>query len=881
MEYVPGKTLDRLIPRSGMRLNEALRIAGQVADAMARAHEAGIVHRDLKPSNVMVDERGSVRIVDFGLAKLAETAGTVGDATTRTTPVQTEEGAIVGMVAYMSPEQAEGRALDGRSDNFSFGAVLYEMVTGRRAFSGETAVSTLASVIKEHPEPVSEVAPEAPHDLEKLINRCLQKQPDRRWQAMADLRVALGELREESESGRRRTVASPVRRRPWWRWAALALLPLVVVGAWLSWQYGSRKAPPKPVLTSRDVIGLADFANSTGDPLFDGTLREWVSSQIENSNTLRTMSAGQVRLILADMKHPPETPITAAVANELCLRARLKATLAGSIAALGSTYVLTLKAADCQTGETLASELVEASGKEKVSDALTRAVSGIREKLGESLKNIQRTLADAAVASGGTTASLEAFQALAMGMTQAARGQYPAAIPHYERAIELDPNLAVAYAYVAIALPGQRSRSRELFRKAFERRMNASERERIWIEGRYYEAVGNLDKARPAYEELVRLYPNSILGLNSIGNIYRRFGDFEKALPIYREVIRLAPEMSLGYNQVTDALIELDRFEEAHAVAEMPAVKRLEAADLRLTLLRLSYLEGDLGGAHTAIGDLEGTRLAVESLRLQQAYALAGGKFRSAERPQTKADESARRLDLGRAALDMKLQRAAYLANAGLCRGVEAAVTPELTKPDIAWGPTAAAALAICGDVAKAQRLADDMAKMGESGQVWESLRLPLIQAHMHLARGKPADAVAALEPARTFERASPSVALTRGEAFLRSGRPADAAAEFRKVVGLKANLLTSGYNAAQVGLARALAASGDAAGAKKAYEAFLDLWKSADPGIPLLVDAQKEYAALRELDATSGSQDRQSTRPHFARSLHRKIAPRLRSGRP
>jgi ATP/maltotriose-dependent transcriptional regulator MalT len=225
---------------------------------------------------------------------------------------------------------------------------------------------------------------------------------------------------------------------------------------------------------------------------------------------------------------------------------------------------------------------------------------------------------------------------------------------------------------------------------------------------------------------------------------------------------------------------------------------------------------------------------------------LAGGKFRSADGLQAKADESARRLDLGRAALDMKLQRAVYLANAGLCPGVEATVTPELTKPDIAWGPTAAAALAICGDVARAQRLADDMAKMGESGQVWESLHLPLIQARMHLARGKPADAVAALEPARAFERASPSVALARGEAFLRSGRPADAAAEFRKVVGLKANLLTSGYNAAQVGLARALTASGDAAGAKKAYEAFFDLWKSADPWIPLFVAAQKEYAALR-----------------------------------
>jgi hypothetical protein len=275
-------------------------------------------------------------------------------------------------------------------------------------------------------------------------------------------------------------------------------------------------------------------------------------------------------------------------------------------------------------------------------------------------------------------------------------------------------------------------------------------------------------------------------------------------------------------------------------------VKRLNPSDIRLTLLRLSYLEGDLAAAENAIGDLEGTKLAVDSLRLQQAHALAGGRFRSAEALQAKADETARRRDLGRAALDMRLQRTAYLANAGLCPQVEATVTPELTKPDIAWGPGAAATLAVCGDVAKAQRLADDMVKMGESGQVWESLQLPLIQACARLAQGKPADAVAALEPARAFERASPSVALARGKAYLMSGRPADAAVEFRKVVGLKANLLTSGYNAAQVGLARALAASDDTAGAKKAYEAFFDLWKSADAGIPLLEAARKEYAALR-----------------------------------
>ncbi len=646
-----------------------------------------------------------------------------------------------------------------------------------------------------------------------------------------------------------RTVSQPVPAKPGsrWRWVALAVVPLVIAGAWLLWRYGTRPSPPKPVLTNRDVIVLADFANSTGDPVWDGTLREWVSDQLDNSNTVRAMSLGQIQAILAEMRHPPGAPITAAVANHVCVRAGEKAALSGSIAALGSSYALTLKATNCQTGETLASQSAQASSKEKVMGALTEAVAGIREKLGESLSSIERGLEQRVGLVGAPTASPEAYQAFAMGMVQASLGKYAAAIPHFQRATELDPDLAIAYAQEGIAVGGEGSRARDLFRKAFERRMNASVRQRLWIEGRYYESEGDLDRPRQIYEELVRLYPNFVLGFNSIGNVLRQAGDYEKALPMYHEVIRLVPEASLGYAQVLNTLIRLDRFKEAHAVAEMPAVKRLNPPDVRLMLLRLSYLEGDLPAAQAAIQDLDGTGFAQESLRTQLAYTFTVGRFRSAEALQVSADQAARRQNVGRVALNLRLQATAYKAHAGLCRDVEAVVTPEIPRPDTAWGPGAAAALASCGDVTGARRLADGVAKIGVGGQVWASIQLPLIQARVSLALGKPADAIAALEAARPFERAWSSVVLARGDAFLMSNRPAEAAAEFRKIVGVRANLLlTSGYNAAQVGLARALAAAGDIAGAKLAYEAFFDLWKSADPGIPLFVAAQKEYAALR-----------------------------------
>jgi serine/threonine protein kinase len=229
MEYVPGNTLDKLIPRGGLALTTALRYAIEIADAFAKAHAAGIVHRDLKPGNVMVTDDSAVKVLDFGIAKLTKTLESGAPATTAATTTATE-GLILGTAAYMSPEQVEGKKVDGRSDIFSFGALLYEMVTGRRAFQGDSKVSTLAAVLREEPKPASQVVEGLPREMERIIARCLRKSPERRFQTMADLKVAIEELKEESDSGKVSAAPASQRhrgRRPGW---AISLAAIIASG---------------------------------------------------------------------------------------------------------------------------------------------------------------------------------------------------------------------------------------------------------------------------------------------------------------------------------------------------------------------------------------------------------------------------------------------------------------------------------------------------------------------------------------------------------------------------------------------------------------------------------------------------------------------------
>ena len=385
MEYVEGKTLDELIGRNGLKLNEALNYAIQIADALAKAHAAGIVHRDLKPGNVMVTAEGRVKVLDFGLAKLTETAPVGPEDSTLTEKPSTELGVIVGTASYMSPEQAEGKKVDARSDIFSFGSLLYEMLTGRRAFRGESPVLTLAAILHLEPPPLPAGMPQ---ELERVVVRCLRKDPARRFQHIDEVKIALEELKGESDSGKLAGEHAPARPRGRrilrFALAAAAVLVLAVGGVFL-WQ--RTHAMP---LTDKDVLVLADFTNTTGDSVFDDTLKQGLSVQLEQSPFLNLVSDSTVNETLKLMGRPAGDRLTPEITREVCQRTGSKAMLAGSIAPLGSQYVIGLKAVNCETGEALADAQEQAAGKEAVLKALGAAAVRLRSKLGESLGSVQK-----------------------------------------------------------------------------------------------------------------------------------------------------------------------------------------------------------------------------------------------------------------------------------------------------------------------------------------------------------------------------------------------------------------------------------------------------------------------------------------------------------
>jgi eukaryotic-like serine/threonine-protein kinase len=868
MEYLEGKTLKHTIAGRPMELEVLLGVAISVADGLNAAHSKGIIHRDIKPANIFVTEGGHAKILDFGLAKVTSLHDATGNGPTLATQDVdpdhlTSPGSTLGTVAYMSPEQAQGKELDARTDLFSFGAVLYEMATGTMPFRGDTSALIFKAILDGAHTSLVRLNPDAPVELERIINHALEKDKNLRYQHASDIRADLQRLKRDTESARIRVasrVEATTHQRTTWK-ATLSVALAVVALAVGSYFYLHR--PPK--LSDKDTIVLADFSNSTGDPVFDDTLKTALSVSLNQSPFLNVLSDSSVSKTLKLMEKPPDTKLTPDVARELCQRAGGKAYIAGSIASLGSQYVVGLKVVNCQSGDKLAQEQVRAPSKEKVLDALGEAASKLRSELGESLATVQKL--DAPL-SEATTSSLEALQAYSLGERVFREKGEVAALPYDQRAIEHDPNFAMA----SLALGddyysmGETGRAGEYITKAFRLRDHASEREKLHIAAQYYELVtGEQEKAAQAFQECIANYPRDATAHNSLGAVYTAQGQYEKAREEYRESVRLAPDTGALYSNLAYSLLALQRFDEARQTIQQGQGRKLDSIAFFEALYAMAFLQSDAStmAAHlqSFIGKPEET-LGISLASDTAAYAGHLGRARELTKRSVDSAIRADSKENGAIWLENSALREAAFGN--LAEAKQAAAEGlKLVSASQGVETEAALAYAMVGDAAQSDSLAQNLNKRFPLDTQMQSLWLPAIKAQLALYRRNPSLALNTLQAAIPNELGSiPFVAnqsclyptYIRGEAYLANGQGKEAAAEFQKIIdhsGIVWNCWTGSL--AHLGIARANAlqsktsqgADADAARVRAlaAYEDFLTLWKDADLDIPILKQAKAEYA--------------------------------------
>jgi serine/threonine protein kinase/tetratricopeptide (TPR) repeat protein len=871
MEFLDGETLNHHISGKPLPFDELLELSIQIADALLAAHAQGIIHRDIKPANLFVTRLGNAKILDFGLAKFA----LVADGGVSGTPPATEDflltrpGSAIGTMAYMSPEQTRGEVLDARTDLFSFGAVLYEMATGRMAFSGNTAAVIYDAILNRPATTLTQVNPNLPSELERIVNKAMEKDRKLRYQNAADIRTDLQRLRRDTESTRlSATTGAPVglsERRG--RWLKAGLPAALVAAALVVGGYFYFHRTPK--LTDKDTIVLADFANTTGDAIFDDTLKTALHVSLRQSPFLNVLSDSDVAKTLQLMTRPAGTKLTPEVAREVCLRTGSKAFLAGSIDNLGSQYVLGLKVVNCQSGDPLTVEQVTAASKEQVLDKLGQAASKLRTELGESLATVKKFDVPLAEA---TTSSFEALKAYSLGLKAAREKGLAAALPYHLRAIELDPNFAFGYERLGVDYGnlGEAERAREYITKAFRLRDHASEREKLDITGDYYTiATGELGKAAQAYQEEIESYPRAVAGYGSLGEVYAELGQYEKAAETTRQALGLAPDSLFWPLALAQDYVALQRFDEARQVIHEAQARKLDSADLHIRLYALAFL----GAKSAAIAeqqlwfagkpDYENWGLALASDT--EAYAGHVGQARGLTQ---RAVDSAIRAN-------SKETGAIWRANAALRQAAygnptearqSAAEALKLAPASRGVEVEAALALAMAGDTTRAELSAQDLGKRFPLDTQMQSLWLPAIQAQLALNKKNPVRALNALQADSPIEWGQipfvPNISCLyhvyiRGETYLAAGQGSAAVAEFQKILdhgGIVWNCWTGAL--AHLGVARANAlqartsqgADADAARVRAlaAYKDFLTLWKDADPDVPILIKAKAEYGRLK-----------------------------------